>query len=127
MKECYLDRKNSGALKAYINKNIDRIRKYRKEYMDKPRLRFYKMEKRCQQNGMIFELTLENYENNFYKKPCKYCGQEAKGVDRVDNNKGYLIGNMVPCCWVCNKMKIDHSKEDFIAQCKRIVMNYKEI
>jgi hypothetical protein len=31
----------------------------------------------------------------------------TNGIDRVDNEKGYLLNNSVPCCWGCNSMKIN--------------------
>jgi len=45
--------------------------------------------------------------------PCSYCGKpsnlegykEASGIDRVDNSKGYVINNCVPCCLYCNSCK----------------------
>jgi hypothetical protein len=37
----------------------------------------------------------------------------TNGIDRVDNNKGYILGNCVPCCTMCNRSKMDYSKEDF--------------
>lgn len=54
-------------------------------------------------------------------KPCNYCGQESNlighkecsGIDRVDNNKGYIEGNCVSCCFYCNSYKSDRSFEDF--------------
>lgn len=56
-------------------------------------------------------------------KPCYYCGEQPKntrirgngsivseykynGIDRVDNSKGYIIGNVVPCCKKCNNIKM---------------------
>ncbi len=27
------------------------------------------------------------------------------GVDRVDNTKGYILGNVMPCCKACNTLK----------------------
>jgi hypothetical protein len=26
-------------------------------------------------------------------------------LDRIDNDEGYVRGNVVPCCWSCNKVK----------------------
>jgi len=42
------------------------------------------------------------------------------GIDRIDNSKGYIEGNMVPCCKICNWMKSDKSSIDFIQKCKDI-------
>lgn len=56
-------------------------------------------------------------------KPCYYCGLppsnkvsnrtryfggedvRVSGLDRVDNEKGYIPGNVVPCCGRCNSIK----------------------
>jgi hypothetical protein len=37
------------------------------------------------------------------------------GVDRRDNSRGYVKGNMLPACWTCNKMKGKLSYQDFVA------------
>ena len=43
----------------------------------------------------------------------------TNGIDRMNNNIGYEISNVVPCCSVCNKMKSSLSKEEFLTQiCK---------
>lgn len=63
---------------------------------------------------------------------CNYCGQppsaflgksrydslhgfyKYNGIDRVDNEIGYEIGNCKPCCWNCNRMKGSLSREEFL-------------
>ena len=45
------------------------------------------------------------------------------GIDRKDNNKGYTNDNCVPCCGFCNKMKMDHSIDEFYSQIIRIYNN----
>jgi len=37
------------------------------------------------------------------------------GIDRVDNSKGYVAGNVVPCCWRCNQWKKALSASEFVA------------
>ena len=69
---------------------------------------------------------------------CFYCGaspsniQRGKrlfgeykynGIDRLDNNKGYIEGNVVPCCGICNKAKRDLSYDDFISWVNRLSDN----
>ena len=69
------------------------------------------------------------------QKPCHYCGSEptpskghrkwaayvnTNGLDRVDNSKGYLLHNVVPCCIRCNSAKRDESVEDFLLWAKRL-------
>lgn len=45
---------------------------------------------------------------------------KINGIDRIDSNLGYVIGNCVPCCTMCNRMKLAHSQEDFFLQIKRV-------
>ncbi len=39
---------------------------------------------------------------------------ERNSIDRLDNTKGYIIDNCVPCCSDCNEMKLDRKESDFI-------------
>jgi len=36
------------------------------------------------------------------------------GLDRVDNNQGHNLNNVVPCCYYCNVSKSNRTKEDFL-------------
>ena len=51
-------------------------------------------------------------------KPCIYCGYvkegEVNGLDRLDNNKGYLQENLVPCCSTCNLLKGTQHPQEFV-------------
>ena len=42
------------------------------------------------------------------------------GIDRVDNNKGYVLGNVVPCCKVCNKAKLQMPVDEFYSWIDRV-------
>lgn len=54
---------------------------------------------------------------------CFYCGEvnvncQAKefrynGLDRIDNDRGHLLNNVVPCCGPCNWAKSTRSLEEF--------------
>jgi hypothetical protein len=41
-------------------------------------------------------------------------------LDRIDSSKGYVEGNVNPCCDQCNTMKMDYTEEEFKAQIQRI-------
>lgn len=76
--------------------------------------------------SLIFNLSKEEFLNLIIKK-CQYCSQEPvskypigydndfvyNGIDRIDNAKGYEIGNCVPCCFICNRAKSDLSLEEW--------------
>jgi len=39
---------------------------------------------------------------------------KINGIDRIDSSQGYIEGNCIPCCTVCNKMKLTYSVQFFI-------------
>lgn len=84
---------------------------------------FYKQNARARNKS--FELTREQF-NDFIYKNCIYCGEPSKGIDRVDNSKGYTLENSVSCCGRCNIMKNDMTVFEFINKCKVIYENSKE-
>lgn len=47
------------------------------------------------------------------------------GVDRVNNDAGYVFGNCVPCCEKCNRMKMSLGVDDFLNHVRRIYENRK--
>lgn len=93
--------------------------------------------------GHSFSLTPESVRA-FTSANCFYCGSPPSipyrarggknkpapyifnGIDRIDNARGYLEGNCVPCCKLCNYMKRELSTDDFLAHVSRIVM-YKGV
>ena len=69
----------------------------------------------------------ENYAYYLFKSPCHYCAEkppdeDLNGIDRVNNNIHYIIGNCVSCCTVCNMMKKDYEYSAFINKCKQIAL-----
>lgn len=46
------------------------------------------------------------------------------GIDRVDNSKGYIPGNCVPCCAGCNTWKSAQSVEEFIGRARAIAQRH---
>ena len=75
----------------------------------------------------FFELT---------QQPCKYCGARPSqtyqpnqksyghfiynGIDRVENEFGYVPTNVVACCTICNVAKRDQTLEQFKAWIRRV-------
>ena len=70
-------------------------------------------------------------------QPCHYCGAQPhqsisqirpdlngdyiyNGLDRVDNARGYVADNVVPCCGICNRAKDDMTRAEFIAWARRV-------
>jgi hypothetical protein len=77
-------------------------------------------------------INYDYFINLIKDSKCHYCDKEldfskhtrdkygkyasrAYQLDRMDNSKGYVEGNLVTCCWNCNRMKSDiYSYEDFM-------------
>lgn len=54
-------------------------------------------------HGYITNITKEQLSDIIYNSKCIYCGDTHNiGLDRIDNNRGHEIGNVVPCCYECN-------------------------
>lgn len=74
--------------------------------------------------SIIVELS-ENRFIQLFQQPCYYCGTTGSlnGVDRLDNTKGYVEGNVVSSCLTCNRAKNKMSQEEFLSWIKRIAVH----
>lgn len=90
--------------------------------------RYNQYKKGAKARSLNFSLNKDEFYN-LTSSSCFYCGLEPRdynGIDRIDSAKGYELSNCVPCCAMCNKMKLDYSVEEWIKQMKRIIQHLKE-
>jgi len=93
---------------------------------------FGRLYSRCKtdakERGKEFRISKKEYEI-MAKSNCHYCGMSPQpnaagvavnGIDRLDNESGYLPLNTVPCCWDCNRSKGELTHEEFVAHCRRV-------
>lgn len=89
-----------------------------------------------------WEFTLSKEEAiKLFKSNCWYCGAPPSnkaradsergkclysGIDRVDSKKGYVQGNVRPCCGTCNRMKNAHTEKVFYAHMEKILQHRDE-
>lgn len=90
----------------------------------------------AKQRNINFTLSIEQTVD-LLKQNCHYCNKSPQnrfnvrlssrklkrgpekynilynGIDRLDNNIGYVEGNVVPCCTQCNTAKLDYTSEEF--------------
>ena len=73
---------------------------------------------------------------DLFQGTCHYCGLPPStvsgkdrgmngiylynGIDRVDNSKGYTVGNCVTCCATCNRMKGVREYREFVDWLDRV-------
>jgi len=78
--------------------------------------KFKSYKRRALSNGVEFTLNRYSFISKC-RSPCYICGfideNKDNGIDRVDNNKGYVYSNIAPCCWTCNRAKNDMSLSEF--------------
>jgi hypothetical protein len=89
--------------------------------------------------GIDFQLSKEELKD-IIEKECVYCGKTKSnefkmkntkkiknrfyaynGIDRVNNEIGYVTNNCVSCCNICNLMKREMSYKEWINQIKTIL------
>ena len=85
----------------------------------------------AKQRNLDFDLSSETLFSKVHEN-CTYCGNPPSkphrecesflynGLDRIDNDIGYVESNITPCCFFCNKMKGVLSVEDFMKHINKI-------
>lgn len=116
---------------GYINKGRDASRKYQRTWKG----RYRNCKAAAIARNYEFSLTFEQYFQTA-SKPCYYCSGvfdstfSGSHLDRVINNVGYTVQNIVSCCKTCNLIKNDSlSKEEAYAAIQaaaQVRLNKKE-
>ena len=77
----------------------------------------------AKERGRLWELTEDEF-NALFLGVCFYCGSDApNGIDRIDNAKDYVLGNVRSCCKICNYAKNTMSESKFENWIKRVYKN----
>lgn len=104
--------------------------------------RYYKQyQNNAKKNNRTWALTKKQFKK-LTQGNCYYCGTKpnhqynpiktprgsyvCNGIDRVDNNKGYILSNCVSCCKMCNCAKRDYTLEKFIGWLKVVCEHLKK-
>lgn len=68
----------------------------------------YKIKDR-RRNLEICDIDVDWMIDNIFNKNCIYCDDDQRiGCDRIDNLKGHIKENVVPCCYECNVARGDN-------------------
>lgn len=111
--------KNRIAAKKYYYLNRDKKLAYFRRYNSTKRkrggtARLTQYKSAAKFRELDFKLSPDEF-NALLTLNCHYCDKAAaNGVDRIDSSKGYLSYNVVPCCSICNRMKMDLPYNQFI-------------
>lgn len=112
--------------RQYHKEHPEIAKRYRIKWLEKQRndpayiFRIYKRNAALRE--LQFDVTFDQFVT-FWNRPCYYCGTfiNTIGIDRKNNSLGYILSNLVPCCRLCNRLKMAMDINDFINHCKKIV------
>ena len=94
-----------------------------KRYRTLPRDKYNRYIRRAETDGYDFDISFEVFKK-LVEADCYYCGlkrgKNLNGIDRVDNDVGYLEENIVTACKICNNMKNTYNEATFILMCAHI-------
>lgn len=92
--------------KEYYELNKTQINQHSNTYYQLPQRKYYDYRHNSNKRSREFALTFDQFMT-FWQKPCRYCTEAIPtiGLDRLDNTKGYLLTNIVPCCSECNRIR----------------------
>jgi hypothetical protein len=105
---CREHRRKYSMLPHVRNKRLEKNKTQKMSIKTKYRC-LLQSSKRKKLNLLEFNIDIKNYEQ-LLKKGCFYCGIILTNIggaslDRIDNDIGYTIQNVVPCCGDCNKVR----------------------
>jgi len=94
--------------------------------------------KNARHRGLPFDISTEAFRA-ITKQDCHYCGVPPtntykhwsagkrlrdpyiyNGIDRIDSTKGYTEDNVVPCCTMCNRRKMESTISELFSWVKRV-------
>lgn len=106
-------------------------KKKQKTYLPEHHL-FGKYKYSAKERSIEFQLSFEEFQS-LVRKNCFYCNTKPQqrvkhkkdigyfnGIDRLDNNKEYILSNCVSCCKLCNTAKMSLSLEEFKSHINKI-------
>jgi hypothetical protein len=91
----------------------------------RPKKRYDSYRWNAKARGLLFRLSFRDFMK-LWQTECYYCGEIVKtiGIDRIDNTKGYVFGNILSCCKDCNMIKKNFPKDKFIAVAIKIAKRH---
>jgi hypothetical protein len=95
--------------RQHYHKNKNNILKYQKDISKSPKRKFQQGVKAAMDRQIEWLLCFEEYAQ-LIEQPCHYCKTSLEtwggtSLDRINNDLGYIITNVLPCCGTCNNIR----------------------
>lgn len=83
----------------------------------------------ARKRGLVWDISNDEFDKLIFGK-CNFCGVlpnttriarrnngnlTYNGIDRLDNSMGYIKGNIVTCCKICNRAKSNMDLDAFLS------------
>lgn len=96
-------------------------------------LKYIRLSKSAEDRGIEFNLSLTTFRNLLKRKKCPYTGVQLinsgtsnnTSIDRIDNSKGYINGNVIACEITANQIK-NNMSVDFILNMAKVIMENRK-
>ena len=117
----------------YCYRQRPQYKSYTKKYNQKrrsdPKQRFNISKSKAKQRDLCWNINLDQF-TDLINKPCYYCGISLinftnSSLDRINNDLGYLVDNVLPCCGDCNKIRQDKLTVDEMKVAMEAILNYR--
>ena len=110
-----------------VEDNRIRDRNYSLERLLNPERHFREYVLSAARRNIEFNISVEEFKE-VVTKPCYYCKKydetEVLGIDRIDSFKGYVKGNILPACEICNSMKKQLTMKEFATHITLVYKNF---
>lgn len=112
-------------------KYSDRTNAHIKIHSKEPRRRWQKLVYKCKHENRKLDLTQEKCEE-LWNKGCHYCAKSLAdetgcGLDRLNNDLGYTLSNVVPCCGSCNTIRNRFLTHEEMKIAMKAVLDYRKV
>jgi hypothetical protein len=112
---------------TYNNKINGRY--FPEEFCDTDAASYNRYKTRANNKSLPFDLTKDEYDS-IVTSQCYLCGRKSyekhkNGIDRIDNNLGYIMSNVKPCCGSCNYIKKDMELTELFNKMTEIFLKCK--
>jgi hypothetical protein len=117
--------------KRYYQKHRDKALRSSRQWRAKNPTTYAWCKYQCsaRSRGLEFNLPRALFDDLVTDR-CYYCGAApapVNGIDRVDNERGYVHDNIVTCCRTCNYAKHDRAQGEFLSWVARIAEHLRVV
>jgi hypothetical protein len=118
--------RNTATHRVYVANNPDVIRGNEAHRKSASGSKIKDVVTYAKKKGIEFQVDDTAALKEMLSLACEYCGylpahgQPLNGLDRVDPNGIYSADNCVPCCALCNAMKLSYTVDEFVAGVRSI-------